>query len=161
MTTPDASSNLAMRIGQLADAAGVSAKTVRYYESIGLMTDPDRTSSGYRVYGPDALERLRFIRDSQATGLTLAEVRSILDLKDSGARSCLHTRALLDEHLQEIDEQIRRLEATRRQLADLAERAAGLDPTNCVDPNRCQVIDAGRHESEPADRRRTHDHRHP
>lgn len=62
-----------MRIGELADNVGVNTKTVRYYESIGLMPEPDRTRSGYRDYGPDALERLQFIRDAQASGLTLAD----------------------------------------------------------------------------------------
>ncbi len=130
-----------MRIGELADAAEVNTKTVRYYESIGLMPEPPRTPSGYRDYTASALERLRFIRDSQATGLTLAEIQSILELKDSGARTCHHTQTLIDEHLGDIDAQIRRLRDTRRQLVDLADRAARLDPSDCTDPNRCQVID--------------------
>jgi DNA-binding transcriptional MerR regulator len=134
-----------MRIGELADAADVNTKTVRYYESIGLMPEPQRTSSGYRDYTPSALERLQFIRDSQATGLTLAEIQSILELKDSGARTCHHTRTLLDEHLADIDAQVRRLQAARQQLLDLAQRAARLDPGDCTDPNRCQVIDTHRH----------------
>ncbi len=130
-----------MRIGELADRAGVSTKTVRYYESIGLMAAPARTPSGYRDYGEDGLERLRFIRDAQASGLTLAEIQSVLELKDAGARSCQHTRALLQRHLGELDDQIARLEAARAELAVFAARAEGLDPTGCTDPNRCQVID--------------------
>ena len=134
-----------MRIGELADAADVNPKTVRYYESIGLMPEPRRTSSGYRDYTSEALERLRFIRDSQATGLTLAEIQSILELKDSGARTCRHTRTLLEEHLADIDAQILRLQTARRELLDLAERATRLDPADCTDPNRCQVIETHRH----------------
>ena len=88
-----------MRIGELADAADVNTKTVRYYESIGLMPAPQRTPSGYRDYTSEALERLRFIRDSQATGLTLAEIQSIVELKDSGERTCHHTQTLLDERV--------------------------------------------------------------
>ena len=129
-----------MKIGELADQADVSAKTVRYYESIGVMAEPPRTASGYRDYGDDALERLRFIRDAQATGLTLAEIQSILELKDSGARSCEHTRSLLQRHLDDIDAQIRLLQQARDELGRLAERASGLDPAACTDPNRCQVI---------------------
>ena len=134
-----------MRIGELADAADVNTKTVRYYESIGLMPEPQRTPSGYRDYTPSALGRLLFIRDSQATGLTLAEIQSILELKDSGARTCHHTQTLLDEHLADIDAQIRRLQAAQQELLDLSDRAARLDPSDCTDPNRCQVIDAHRH----------------
>ena len=93
-----------MRIGMLADHAGVTAKTIRYYESIQLLAEPVRTPSGYREYGDDAVERLRFIRDAQSSGLSLSEIQSVLELKDSGARSCDHTMALLDRHLAEIDE---------------------------------------------------------
>lgn len=133
-----------MRIGELGDLGGVSAKTVRYYESIGLMNEPRRTASGYRDYGAEALERLRFIRDAQATGLTLAEIKSVIELKDSGARSCEHTRNLLKHHLDDLDVQIERLQASRTELELLFERSADLDPTACTDPNRCQVIDAAR-----------------
>ncbi len=134
-----------MRIGEVAAHAQVNPKTVRYYESIGLMPEPHRTPAGYRTYDAEAVDRLRFIRDSQATGLTLAEIQSILELKDSGERACRHTRALLQEHLIAIDEQLRRLESARRQLIALADRADQLDPAACIDPNRCQVIDRRRH----------------
>jgi DNA-binding transcriptional MerR regulator len=132
-----------MRIGELASLGGVSTKTVRYYESIGLLAEPARTGSGYRVYGPDAVERLRFIRDAQATGLTLSEVASVLELKEAGQRSCAHTASLLSRHLDDIDAQIARLQEARAALAELARRADGLDPSTCTDPNRCQVIAAG------------------
>lgn len=129
-----------MKIGELADQADVSTKTIRYYESIGLMSEPARTASGYRDYDDAAAERLRFIRDAQSTGLTLAEIQSVLELKDAGQTSCAHTRALLERHLRELDEQIERLRLARRELVELAERAGALDPTDCTDPNRCQVI---------------------
>lgn len=131
-----------MRIGELGDRCGVSAKTIRYYESIGLLDAPERTSSGYRDYGDEAVERLTFVRDAQATGLTLAEVASVLELKGAGQVSCGHTLALIDRHLAEIDAQIAHLTAARTELAALAARAATLDPASCTDPNRCQVIDA-------------------
>ena len=133
-----------MRIGQLAEQGGVTAKTVRYYESIGLMVEPSRTASGYRDYEDAALLRLRFIRDAQATGLSLSEIQSVLELKDVGAGSCEHTQALLDRHLEELDTQIERLQAARAELVELATRASSLDPSGCTDPNRCQVI-AERH----------------
>jgi len=136
-----------MRIGELADEGGVTAKTVRYYESIGVMPEPGRTSSGYRDYGREAVERLRFIRDAQATGLKLAEIQSVLELKDAGSRSCEHTQALLNAHLADLDQQIERLVDARHQLVRLAERGAALDPAGCTDPNRCQVIDAARNPS--------------
>jgi DNA-binding transcriptional MerR regulator len=131
-----------MRIGELAERVGVTTKTIRYYESIGLVAPPDRTASGYRSYGRDALDRLVFIRDAQATGLTLAEIHSVLELKDQGERSCEHTRALLHRHIDEIDAQLTRLADTRKELVRLARRADSSDPTHCNDPHRCQVIES-------------------
>lgn len=133
-----------MRIGELADQGGVTTKTVRYYESIGLLDQPTRTPSGYRDYAIDAVERLRFIRDAQASGLSLSEVASVLELKSAGQRSCAHTTSLLNEHLHDLDRQIERLQAARSTLAELADRAAELDPSTCTDPNRCQVIGEAR-----------------
>jgi DNA-binding transcriptional MerR regulator len=132
-----------MRIGELAAGAGVSAKTVRYYESIGLLAEPERTTSNYREYGAPAAERLRFIRDSQVAGLTLAEVGSILEMKDAGESTCGHTRDLLHRHLAEIDHQIATLTAQRGEMLALATRADAVDPGACTDPDRCQVIQAG------------------
>jgi DNA-binding transcriptional MerR regulator len=129
-----------MRIGELGERAGVPAKTIRYYESLGLLDEPARTSSGYRDYDDEAVDRLRFVRDAQATGLTLSEIASVLELKGSGERSCAHTTALLERHLADIDAQIERLHEAREALVALADRARSLDPAACTDPNRCQVI---------------------
>ena len=129
-----------MRIGELAERTGVGARTIRYYESFGLLPEPERTPSGYRDYDAAAAERLRFVRDAQTTGLSLAEIKSVLELKDVGARSCDHTRALLERHLAEIDDQLERLQSARSELVALAERAGRLDPAACTDPHRCQVI---------------------
>ncbi len=129
-----------MKIGELAESADVTAKTIRYYESIGLLAEPARTASGYRDYDDAAGERLRFIRDAQATGLTLAEIQSVIEVKATGSNSCSHTQALLERHLDDLDGQITRLTAARSELAALAQRAAKLDPAACTDPNRCQVI---------------------
>ncbi|MGI9623038.1 MAG: heavy metal-responsive transcriptional regulator [Acidimicrobiales bacterium] len=129
-----------MRIGQLAERTGVSTKTIRYYESIDLLPTPARTPSGYRDYGTESVERLRFVRDAQATGLSLAEISSVLEIKDAGSGSCAHTRDLLERHLGELDDQIALLVAARKELAGMADRASHLDPASCTDPNRCQVI---------------------
>ncbi len=131
-----------MRIGELADRGGVSTKTIRYYESIGILPEPARTGGGYRDYPSEAVERLGFIRDAQASGLTLAEIASVLELKGAGERSCEHTTALLERHLHDIDQQIERLTAARKALAELTARARTLDPADCTDPNRCQIIDS-------------------
>ncbi|MEQ8437825.1 MAG: heavy metal-responsive transcriptional regulator [Ilumatobacter fluminis] len=131
-----------MRIGEVAEQAAVTTKTIRYYESIGILPTPDRTPSGYRAYDSTTLERLRFIRDAQATGLTLIEIKSILELRGQGERSCEHTRSLVHRQIDEIDVQIHRLEHARGELRELMERADRTDPADCVDEHRCQVIEA-------------------
>src|SRR5690606_10269083 len=91
-------------------------------------------------YGGDAVDRLEFIRDAQATGLTLTEIASILDLRSQGESTCHHVIDLLDRHLRTLDRHIKTLRATRKKLAALTEQARRLDPADCVDPNRCQTI---------------------
>lgn len=138
-----------MRIGEIAERAGVTTKTLRYYESIGLLPPAARTDSGYRSYDDAAFERVRFIRDAQATGLSLTEIQSILELKAEGHQSCEHTRALLHRHLDEIDAQIAQLQSARHELAHLVDRAAATDPTDCTDEHRCQIIAATTAERRP------------
>jgi len=129
-----------MRIGELAQRAGVSAKTVRYYESIGLMAPPERRANGYREYQPDAVDRLRFIRDAQAAGLTLAETGHIVSMKADGKSTCAHTTALLERHVADLDRQIESLFAAKAELMMLLHRAQTLDPADCTDESRCHVI---------------------
>jgi MerR family copper efflux transcriptional regulator len=129
-----------VKIGEIAKRTGTTTKTIRYYESIDLLAEPARTESGYREYDEAAVERLRFVREAQSSGLSLTEIQSILELKEAGATSCEHTHALLQQHLADLDDQIERLQRARLDLAALAERARQLDPARCTDPNRCQVI---------------------
>lgn len=129
-----------MKIGEVADATGVSTKTIRYYESIGVLPEADRTPNSYRTYDHSTVQRLHFIRDAQATGLTLTEIASILDLREQGAPTCEHITRLLATHLDDLDRRITELQRTRKQLAALTERARTLDPADCTDPQRCQTI---------------------
>lgn len=130
-----------MRIGEIAATVGVSTKALRFYESTGLLAPPGRTPSGYRDYPASTIDRVRFIREAQAAGLSLAEVTSVLELKDTGSRSCAHTLALIERHLAEIDARIAALHETRHRLSEIARRATDLDPVDCTDPHRCQVIE--------------------
>lgn len=129
-----------MRIGTLAHRAGVSTKTVRFYEEIGVLSHPRRMPNGYRDYDEDAVQRLRFVRDAQAARLSLEEIGTILDMRDHGEATCEHVLHLLEARLRDIKSQIEALEHTRSTLAGLAERARTLDPADCTDPNRCQTI---------------------
>ncbi|HIE21322.1 MAG TPA: heavy metal-responsive transcriptional regulator [Acidimicrobiia bacterium] len=129
-----------MRIGELAQQTGVSTKTIRYYEDIGLLPPPEREPNGYRDYDQGALDRLRFIRDAQATGLTLTEIASILDLRGKGVATCHHVLNLLERHLEDLDRHIAKLKETRKQLVAITQRARSLNPADCTDPIRCQTI---------------------
>lgn len=124
----------------MATLAGVATKTIRYYEDIGLLPQPERAPNGYRTYGVETVDRLRFIRDAQATGLTLSEIGSILDIKAAGGQSCRHVIDLMERHVAAIDRRIDALVETRGRLVALTERARDLDPAGCTDPNRCQTI---------------------
>lgn len=120
-----------MRIGELADQSGVTTKTIRFWESTGLVVDPTRTPSGYRDYDPDVIDRLRFIRHAQTAGLTLAEIRQVLEISDDGEPPCGHVTDLIHQHLADVDERIRELTDTRAILDQLATRAADQNAADC------------------------------
>ena len=129
-----------LRIGELAARSGVSAKTIRYYEDIGLLTPPPRLGSGYRDYEPSTLDRLAFIRAAQAVGLTLGEIRGIVGLRDEGQTPCGHVLDLLRTRAAELDRRITELRALRSELNRLVARAEALDPEDC-DPERiCHLV---------------------
>ncbi len=129
-----------MRIGQLAQRSGVSAKTIRYYEDIGLLSPPERNPSGYRDFDGSAMDRLAFIRAAQAVGLSLGEIRGIVALRDAGETPCGHVLELLRVRSAEVDRRIAELRSLRSELHRLEQRAKGLDPAGC-DPRRvCHLI---------------------
>ncbi|WP_331753323.1 heavy metal-responsive transcriptional regulator [Streptomyces sp. NBC_00637] len=105
-----------MRIGDLAARSGLTTKTIRFYEDSSLLPAPPRTPCGYRDYPDHTVTRLAVIRDAQRAGLTLAEIRSILTLRDDGHAPCTHVTALITEHLDDIDRRMAELAATRQTL---------------------------------------------
>ncbi|MCX4550279.1 heavy metal-responsive transcriptional regulator [Streptomyces sp. NBC_01387] len=130
-----------MRIGELAARSGLTTKTIRYYEQAGLMPEPPRTPGGYRDYPATAEPRLAFIRDAQHAGLTLAEIRGVLALRDSGEAPCGHVTDLIHRHLEEIDRRMAELRKTRTALRGLARLADETDPQSCSDAeNICRII---------------------
>jgi DNA-binding transcriptional MerR regulator len=115
-----------MRIGQLADRVGVNPKTIRYYESIGLLPEPDRTESGYRDYVEDDVDRLAFIRRAQKLDLQLDEIGEILALRERGERPCDYVLEVAAVRLTELDKRIAEIQRARRELRSLLERADDL-----------------------------------
>ncbi len=129
-----------MLIGEIADAVGLPTRTVRYYERRGLLAQPRRAPNGYRVYGEAALNRLRFIRTAQAAGLTLAEVHSVVELRDSGTTPCAHVDALLAAKLESVRSRRRQLAVLEKELRQMMERSSGLDPAECTESEICQIL---------------------
>jgi len=130
----------AMRIGQLARQSGLAPSAVRYYEHLGLLPPPRRMASGYRSYGDDTLDRLTFIRSAQAIGLTLAEIRQVLGVRDGGAAPCGVVTELIDRRHAEVRDRIAELQVLERELTLLLDRAAQLQPRDCDPSGICHVI---------------------
>lgn len=121
-----------LKIGELATRCGVSNDTVRFYEREGLMPRPQRTPSKYRVYGEDDERRLRFIRQAQANGLMLHDVREILRHREARTPDeCRRVAALLKARIETIDRKLAELKAFRRQLAGSLERCERADSGAC------------------------------
>lgn len=116
-----------LTVSKLAGQVGTSADTVRYYERIGLLPQPERTPSGYRVYDGEAADRLAFIKRSQLLGLSLDEIRELLSIKERGMCPCGHTRTLLERRLAALDEE---MDAMRRLRDDIALLLGDFDPTD-------------------------------
>jgi DNA-binding transcriptional MerR regulator len=120
-----------MRIGQVANEAGVPAKTIRFWEEVGLLPQPARTVSAYRDYEPPIVDRLSFIRHAQAAGFTLSQIRRVLDVGDSGEPVCEHVAQVIDARLRDVEARIADLKAARAHLRALAKRADEQDPATC------------------------------
>ncbi len=131
-----------MRIGELAAQSGMTTKTIRYYESAGLMPAPARTPSGYRDYDPEAAGRLRFIRAGQSVGLSLGEIREVLAFRDRGDAPCEHVASLIDQHATDLAERIAALEEMRSDLERLAKRARKVRPSTSGG-GFCHIIEGG------------------
>ena len=113
-----------MRIGALADASGVSTRTLRYYEEQGLLA-PERAANGYRGYAPDAVEQVATIRTLLAAGLTTQAIAEVLPCTTAGPsfQPCPALTARLDGELATLDERLAALTASRALLAELTSRA--------------------------------------
>ncbi|HZD79926.1 MAG TPA: heavy metal-responsive transcriptional regulator [Actinomycetota bacterium] len=128
-------------IGKLAERTGISRDAIRYYESLGVLPQPERTGAGYRVYGPADVERLEFIGQAQVLGLTLDEIADVLEIVGEGRAPCDHVRERLAGHLERTRERIRELRFLERRLASAL---AGADATDVPDGAvcRCRIIEA-------------------
>jgi DNA-binding transcriptional MerR regulator len=130
-----------MRIGELSEVSAVPAKTIRYYELIGLLPEPERLGNGYRDYDGSTGKRLEFIRACQSLGLSLGEIRGILDFRDRGEVPCEHVASLIDRRGNDFSAEIAALQRARLELERLARRAKKLSPRDCERANFCHIIE--------------------
>jgi MerR family copper efflux transcriptional regulator len=125
-------------IGDVAERAGLTAPTIRYYESIGLLAPAPRSATGYRRYSDTTLEELRFIKKAQSLGFSLEEIGEILKLSRAGDTPCSHVLDLTRRHLKAVEERIQQLTRFRDQLgAEVAKWDGKQEPT-CR--GLCQII---------------------
>lgn len=124
-----------LTIGQLAKMAGVNVQTVRYYERRNLLQPTDRKASGYRMYGDDALIRLRFIKNAQALGFTLREVKDLLNLRVSSIARCETIQVKAQVKLRQVEAKVRDLLALSRALKSLIRTCRAGQPTD-----RCPIL---------------------
>lgn len=109
----------AYRIGTVARSSGLSIKTIRYYEELGLLKIVGRTSGGYRLFSQDVFARLSFIKRAQSLGLTLSEIKTFLEVYDRGEIPCDHIREKLEEKLAVIEDQLQQLYILKQELQAL------------------------------------------
>jgi len=155
-----------LKIGQLAQAAGVSAKTIRYYEQVGVLAPANRTVAGYRQYAEHSLHRLLFIRRARTLGLSLQKLKSLTAALDDGPRATVRPRllGLVREQLSAVEQQIIDLHLFRQQLEQVVQRLLVLPPPadhsagcRCLETD--DAVAHGDNARAPARGKREHDSR--
>jgi len=120
-----------MNIGQAADASGVTAKMIRYYESIGLIASAKRSDAGYRKYGGKEVQILRFIKRSRDLGFSLERIKTLLGLWEDRSRQSADVKQLARQYIQELDHDIAKLQSIRDQLQHLTDCCHGDNRPDC------------------------------
>ena len=118
-------------IGEVSRATGANIETIRYYERIGIMPQPDRTAGGNRQYNSDQLKRLFFVRRSRELGFALSEVRELLGMVDNNDYSCAEVHERTVQHLQSVREKIANLQKLEEALAGMAAECSRGDVPEC------------------------------
>lgn len=106
-----------LKIGEVSKRSGVGVEALRFYERQGLLGNPSRTESGYRLYGEDVLERLEFIKRAQVLGFSLAEIARVISEKHAGQSPCAEVREIVRRRLGELDQRLKEMRDYREELA--------------------------------------------
>lgn len=128
-----------MRIGELAKRLDLNTQTIRYYERIGLLPQPERTTAGYRLYGDE--RRLRFVKNARSVGLPLGEVKEVLGFHERGETPCAYVIEAIARRSREIERQIADLREFKRNLDELYERARKRTVHEPQPGNYCHIIE--------------------
>lgn len=126
-----------MRIGEVARQTGVNLQTVHYYERRGLLARPPRTASNYRLYTPEAIRRIRFVKRAQELGFSLSEIQELLSLRATPRSHCGQVRVRAEAKLKNIQAKIRLLRAMRRALSRLVAQCSGKGPVS-----ECPILES-------------------
>lgn len=119
-------------IGQAAEASGISRKMIRYYEETGLLPPARRSESGYRHYSDADIRRLQFIRRARDMGFSLERIGQLLGLWQNEQRHSADVKALVEQYIAELDENIRQMQAMRDELHDWVDHCHGDDRPECA-----------------------------
>lgn len=128
-----------LKSGDLARKSKVNTETLRYYEKEGLLPEPERTESGYRLYADEDVKRVRFIKRAQELGFSLKEIKELLALKLDASQSASEVKRLTEQKIQDIDGKIQNLHAMKTILEDLVDACSGQGSVdhcpilNCLD----------------------------
>lgn len=131
-----------MKIGSAADESGLPARTIRYYEDIGLL-NPSRAENGYRDYSEADVHKLRFLQRSRSLGFTIEECRSLLSLYENTGRASADVKAIAEHRIEIIDCKIGELKSLRKTLSHLASTCHGDEKPDCpiLDSLACDAVD--------------------
>jgi DNA-binding transcriptional MerR regulator len=131
-----------MRIGELARELEINPRTLRFYESVGLLAEPDRTPGGYRDYDEDAVERVRFVKSAQRLGLSLDDIKEILAFKVRNELPCSYVFSVIEEEADALDRKIAEMEQLRDELRRLRSRARRIPKKELTKKSRvCHIIE--------------------
>ena len=128
---------MGLKIGDVAERGGVNLQTIRYYEREGLLPEPPRLASGYRIFPESSVRRVRFIKRTQELGFSLAEIRDLLSLREDAGAGAQEIRDRARAKVVDIEERIRALRAMKEALNSLAEKCPGCGPLS-----ECPILDA-------------------
>ncbi|MBC7313672.1 MAG: helix-turn-helix domain-containing protein [Rhizobium sp.] len=121
----------AIKRGELAKRSGCNIETIRYYEKIGLLAEPDRTDSGHRLYAPADQARLGFILRGRELGFSIDELRGLLTLVDGGTQTCAEVKERTERHLADVRAKIADLRRIESVLARTASQCSGNEVPEC------------------------------